>query len=145
MKFSDCQKRCAREKINSEDIPRVFDTLEKIATENGTGHYVGDSITIADLYLYAAVTFLTTFPSLPEFKNSFCKYENQKKIICSVKSHPKVREYYANRVKLYYFDILGLGEVPRLILTLGDIPFTDVRLTAEQFKEKKEAGHFRFG
>ena len=40
-------------------------------------------------------------------------------------------------IKFYYFDSQGGGETTRLILTLGGIAFEDVRMTREQFAEKK--------
>jgi glutathione S-transferase len=47
------------------------------------------------------------------------------------------------RVRVTYFDIYGLGEPIRLALALADMPFTDERLTREQFAEVKP--QLRFG
>jgi len=47
------------------------------------------------------------------------------------------------RVRLTYFDIPGLGEPIRLTLALAGVPFTDERLTREQFQAAKPT--LRFG
>jgi len=44
-------------------------------------------------------------------------------------------------VKLTYFDIRGLAELPRLLLTVAGVPFTDDRIKFE----KKEDGSFERG
>lgn len=41
--------------------------------------------------------------------------------------------------KLIYLDGMGLAEVTRLLFALGDVPYEDVRLTNEQWLEKKSS------
>lgn len=48
-------------------------------------------------------------------------------------------------VKLYYFDIPGKAEAIRLALSYCEIPFEDIRLTREEFNEKKLSGELAFG
>ena len=47
--------------------------------------------------------------------------------------------------QLIYFDIPGLAEASRQTLRAGNIEFEDVRLSREDFQQKKEAGEFPFG
>jgi len=47
--------------------------------------------------------------------------------------------------KLYYFDIPGKGEAIRLALTYANIPFEDVRMTADTFTALKENGTLLYG
>ena len=47
--------------------------------------------------------------------------------------------------QLLYFDIYGKAEPIRMLLNHAKIAFEDVRLTPEQFREKKEAGEFPSG
>ena len=49
------------------------------------------------------------------------------------------------KLKLFYFNIPGKGEPIRLALTYAGIPFEDVRLDGEKFRELKESGRLAFG
>lgn len=44
----------------------------------------------------------------------------------------------APKLKVVYFDIEGRAEPLRVTLSVGGIPFEDVRLTNEQFLDNKE-------
>ena len=48
-------------------------------------------------------------------------------------------------VKVYYFGIYGKGEPIRMLLTKAGVPFEDVRLTMDSFKELKETGVLAHG
>ena len=48
-------------------------------------------------------------------------------------------------MKLYYFDLYGIAEPIRMALTKAGVPFEDIRLNGESFKELKEAGKCTFG
>ncbi len=48
-------------------------------------------------------------------------------------------------IKLFYFDNGGRAEAIRLALSYGGVQFEDIRLTREEFAEKKAAGFFKFG
>eukprot|EP00937_MAST-01D_sp_MAST-1D-sp2_P004257 g4257.t1 len=48
-------------------------------------------------------------------------------------------------VQIYYFDFSGKAEALRLLCAHGELPFEDVRLTREQFVEKKASGELPFG
>ena len=50
-----------------------------------------------------------------------------------------------SNIKLYYFNMPGRAESIRQALTIGGIPFEDVRLAGPEFGEKKAAGFFKFG
>ncbi len=47
--------------------------------------------------------------------------------------------------QLLYFDVYGKAEPIRMLLNHAKITFEDVRLTQDQFKEKKAAGEFPSG
>ena len=47
--------------------------------------------------------------------------------------------------QLLYFDVYGKAEPIRMLLNHAKIAFEDVRLTQDQFKEKKAAGEFPSG
>eukprot|EP00287_Rhodomonas_sp_CCMP768_P013228 CAMPEP_0196747946 /NCGR_PEP_ID=MMETSP1091-20130531/71737_1 /TAXON_ID=302021 /ORGANISM="Rhodomonas sp., Strain CCMP768" /LENGTH=211 /DNA_ID=CAMNT_0042095181 /DNA_START=22 /DNA_END=657 /DNA_ORIENTATION=+ len=49
------------------------------------------------------------------------------------------------KLKLTYFDIRGRAEPVRLALTLGDIPFEDVRMSKQEFDAAKQTGKLPFG
>lgn len=49
------------------------------------------------------------------------------------------------KLKLYYFDIPGLGEIIRLACHYGQLPWEEVRLSVEQFNELKANGKLLFG
>jgi hypothetical protein len=45
--------------------------------------------------------------------------------------------------KLYYFDVRGNGDVPRMIFAHADVAYEDVRVTIQQWPELKKGSHFR--
>jgi len=47
--------------------------------------------------------------------------------------------------RLVYFDGAGRAEATRLAFHIGGIEFEDVRLTGQQFGERKQSGEFLFG
>jgi len=47
--------------------------------------------------------------------------------------------------KLHYFDAAGLAEPIRLAFHANKVPFEDIRLTGESWKELKESGKTTFG
>ena len=51
----------------------------------------------------------------------------------------------ATPAKLYYFNIAGKAEAIRCALYHAKIPFTDVRLTREDFYAKKSSGELPYG
>ncbi len=48
-------------------------------------------------------------------------------------------------IQLIYFNFGGRAEAIRLILTAGNVPFEDVRLSEQEFGQRKAAGEFKFG
>lgn len=48
-------------------------------------------------------------------------------------------------IKLTYFNIQGVAEVPRLVLKLGNIPFEDIRVNREEMMALKSEGKLPSG
>jgi len=48
-------------------------------------------------------------------------------------------------IKLFFFNFKGRAEAIRLMLTIANVPFEDIRLSQEKFKEMKDSGCFKFG
>eukprot|EP01031_Cornospumella_fuschlensis_P031392 gene31392-37945_t len=49
------------------------------------------------------------------------------------------------KLKLYYFNIAGVGEIIRLACAYGNLPFEDVRLSGDQFRQMRDEGKLTFG
>ena len=49
------------------------------------------------------------------------------------------------KLELLYFDVAGKGEAIRLACSYARLPFRDIRLTQEAFREKKESGELPLG
>ena len=50
----------------------------------------------------------------------------------------------SNKVKLYYFNLNGLGALPRLLLNYGNVNFEDQRISFEEWPKVKETLDFKF-
>eukprot|EP00123_Amoebidium_parasiticum_P012930 comp21667_c0_seq1/m.30480 comp21667_c0_seq1/g.30480 ORF comp21667_c0_seq1/g.30480 comp21667_c0_seq1/m.30480 type:complete len:209 (-) comp21667_c0_seq1:640-1266(-) len=73
--------------------PRCLRALENLLEKNGTGYFVGDSLTIADLQLYAFQDWITSglLDYIPT--DVFTAYPLLSALVQQVQSHPKVAEW----------------------------------------------------
>nr|KAG5712475.1 hypothetical protein BaRGS_011449 [Batillaria attramentaria] len=80
-------------KLVEEDLPKFFGFFQKLVQENGTGVFVGNELTLADLYVYDVMYSLgkirnydagAAFPELQTLKDK-------------VESNPALKQYLANR------------------------------------------------
>ena len=48
-------------------------------------------------------------------------------------------------MKVYYFDVFAKAEPIRMMLSMANVPYEDVRVNGEKFKEMKESGVLEYG
>eukprot|EP00179_Madagascaria_erythrocladioides_P006349 CAMPEP_0198308056 /NCGR_PEP_ID=MMETSP1450-20131203/840_1 /TAXON_ID=753684 ORGANISM="Madagascaria erythrocladiodes, Strain CCMP3234" /NCGR_SAMPLE_ID=MMETSP1450 /ASSEMBLY_ACC=CAM_ASM_001115 /LENGTH=203 /DNA_ID=CAMNT_0044010689 /DNA_START=127 /DNA_END=738 /DNA_ORIENTATION=- len=87
------EKMAARKKIAEETWPPMFKKLDDMLAKNGTGYFVGESITMADLIMYNQVWgtkagFMDGIPTsiMDDFSNIQKLYKN-------IGANPKIVEY----------------------------------------------------
>lgn len=146
LREQDVNKRLEqRREYVKNDIPLWWGFAEKLLAQNGTGYFVGNSITVADLAWYNGLKWHIsgTLDGVPT--NIIDGFPNLKKLHSLVDNHPKVRTWNAKAIRLHYFGFGfgGRGEHIRLALTLGNVPFEDIRLTFEEHAAKK--AEWKFG
>eukprot|EP01118_Nematostelium_gracile_P013827 TRINITY_DN526_c0_g1_i1.p1 TRINITY_DN526_c0_g1~~TRINITY_DN526_c0_g1_i1.p1 ORF type:complete len:193 (+),score=60.50 TRINITY_DN526_c0_g1_i1:49-627(+) len=82
----------AKAKFNETGYPKIMNGLEKLLTQNGTGFFVGNKITLAD------ISFFDVFWTLTQ-KNSTLldAYPHAKKNYETVASDPKIKDWVEKR------------------------------------------------
>lgn len=89
----DEQKKAeAKKKLEEEQLPKSFENLDKYL-EKGSGYFVGDKISWADLSMFRLLEAL----SLGGFSPDPAKYPKIVALEEKVKSHPKIADYLARR------------------------------------------------
>lgn len=79
--------------VKSETGPRFLGYFEKLLKENGTGYFVGDSITLADLVLFDICTgFLKV-----TVEDSIADFPLVKKLVETVGEQENIKKYVAAR------------------------------------------------
>ncbi|XP_067685410.1 uncharacterized protein [Haliotis asinina] len=145
------QKEELKKKTYGETLPKYLQALEKILTNNGTGFFVGNSITVADVAVFDAAEKID--------ESLLSKYPKVKANISKVASNDRIKAYIAKRkntpflipcsendscvnrtmptYKLRYFNAKGLGEVSRLLFAIAGQEYEDVRYTPETWPTEK--------
>ncbi|XP_012939045.1 glutathione S-transferase alpha-5 [Aplysia californica] len=99
--------------LKSKIMPKYMPIFEKVASENGTGYLVGDSLTIADLSVLEGLLTLTEyfgkeifdgFPALEKFFNTVTSLEKISAYLNSPRRKKKNDEHCIAKVK----EILAL-------------------------------------
>eukprot|EP01100_Stratorugosa_tubuloviscum_P010004 TRINITY_DN423_c0_g1_i1.p1 TRINITY_DN423_c0_g1~~TRINITY_DN423_c0_g1_i1.p1 ORF type:complete len:219 (-),score=92.89 TRINITY_DN423_c0_g1_i1:116-772(-) len=99
------KKKLMREKLVEENILPIFKILNNLLKENGSnGSFIGDQITIAELWVYTFVQFhikdgLMQFIDPNLFNTN--EFEEINKLVNKIHNHPKVNEYYNKNVVLF--------------------------------------------
>eukprot|EP01006_Ploeotia_vitrea_P001768 TRINITY_DN105597_c0_g1_i1.p1 TRINITY_DN105597_c0_g1~~TRINITY_DN105597_c0_g1_i1.p1 ORF type:complete len:229 (-),score=52.91 TRINITY_DN105597_c0_g1_i1:80-697(-) len=93
------EKKKARREFATTTFQRFLGPLNKVAEANGSGWYVGDNITIADLSIYSFCAFLRTGMFDHVSMEDLAPFPALLKIDENVAKHPKVVAYYEARKK----------------------------------------------
>lgn len=86
------EKKKAVEKNRAELSPKYLSYFEKILKANGTGYFVGDGITLADIAVFDVVTGM--LEASVDVNDNFPLI---KKNLSTVKAHKKLGSYIASR------------------------------------------------
>ncbi|XP_050413749.1 S-crystallin SL11 [Patella vulgata] len=79
-------------KLKDTDLPSFLANLEKILTANGSGYYVGNQLTLADLSVYDILE--NSYRDYPSVYSSYPKVLANRKKIAAL---PRIAEYLSKR------------------------------------------------
>jgi glutathione S-transferase len=88
----EATKKEAVAKVIAEDSPRFHGYFEKLLKENGTGYFVGNRLTLADIVVFDLATGM--IDSTFDINDSFPLL---KKNVETVRAHSKIGPYVASR------------------------------------------------
>jgi glutathione S-transferase len=85
-----------RSELASNVFPSMLQDLDRVIQQHGGKYAVGDSISIADLFLYQANTSYSSgaYDGIPP--TLFQPYVHIQKVVAAVKTHPKVAAWEAS-------------------------------------------------
>jgi glutathione S-transferase len=84
--------KAAVARIKAEDSPRFLGFFEKLLKENGTGYFVGNRLTLADIVVFDVATgFLEVVVDIND------SFPLLKKLVGTVRAHSKIGPYMASR------------------------------------------------
>ncbi|XP_059143165.1 uncharacterized protein LOC131930614 [Physella acuta] len=135
-------------KVKEVESPLYLGFLEKLLKENGTGYFVGSSLSYADISTYDNIyAFSVRGPLLSRPGDD---YPLLKELFNNVENNERIKAYLANRkqtdiypqqqntnMKLIYFDARGRAEISRLLLAAAGKEYEDVRLPRDQWTAEK--------
>jgi glutathione S-transferase len=79
-------------KVKAEDSPKFLGFFEKLLKENGTGYFVGNRLTLADIIVFDVATGM--LEDIVDINDSFPLL---KKNVETVRAHSKIGPYVASR------------------------------------------------
>nr|KAG5698903.1 hypothetical protein BaRGS_006797 [Batillaria attramentaria] len=79
------------EKLKNEDVPKYLTIFERMLKENGTGLFVGDQLTMADMAVYDVIN--NTIKGLYKFTDVDKDYPLVRGVFAKVEAHPNIRRY----------------------------------------------------
>nr|KAG5712476.1 hypothetical protein BaRGS_011450 [Batillaria attramentaria] len=80
-------------KLLEEDLPKFFGFFQKLLQENGTGVFIGNELTLADLYVYDVMYALGKVRNY----DAGAKYRELQTLKDKVESNPALKQYLASR------------------------------------------------
>ncbi|CAL1528871.1 unnamed protein product [Lymnaea stagnalis] len=87
----ETQKAQLIKELKEKEFPRYLEYFENLLKNNGTGYFVGDSLTLADLIVYdVAFAFI-------QRGFGISGYPLVEALYSSVESHPRIKPYVAQR------------------------------------------------
>ncbi|KAF7991206.1 hypothetical protein HCN44_002768 [Aphidius gifuensis] len=126
-----------------ETVPFYLERLDAQVKKNN-GYFVGGKLTWADFVFVGIIDYLNAMAGY----NIIDKYDNLKSLNEKVLALPKIKEWVAKRpdienfkkmpsYKLTYFNITGLGEPIRYLLSYGGVDFEDKRVSFDEWPALK--------
>jgi glutathione S-transferase len=88
----EAQIKEAVAKVKAEDVPKYLGHLERLLKQNGTGYFVGNRLTLADIVVLDVATGFSE--NIVDINDSFPLL---KKNVETVKAHNKIGPYLASR------------------------------------------------
>jgi len=140
-----------RKNLVETSFPFWFERLDAKLAKNGGTFFVGNSLTIADIYMYSILKWVSSgildgVPTTILDSRSFLRA-----FLSRLDASPKIKEWneaHADpKPKLTYFVIKGRAEPIRLAFTVGGVDFEDIRITPDQWpslKNKAPSGQLPF-
>ncbi|XP_059162732.1 glutathione S-transferase 1-like [Physella acuta] len=89
----EAKKSQLEKELNDVEVPKYLDFFEKLLKESGTGFVVGNTLTLADFYVYQVVTMV------PGRVGDTTKHPLLNGLVQKIESNANVKTYLANRKK----------------------------------------------
>lgn len=87
-------------KLTEESIPEILQFLDKRVEASAGSYACGDALTVADIAIYAMVSFLSHPSGTAESPSAFMDpFDSLKRVYNQVISHPKVAEWYETHTR----------------------------------------------
>ncbi|ELU01181.1 hypothetical protein CAPTEDRAFT_165166 [Capitella teleta] len=94
----DVQKKLLTKYV--KDVPKLLDNFEKLLTENGSnGHFVGDKLTWADIYVYAMLNLIYTGTNMLGEGITFDLHPQIQAFVAKVEAVPSIAAWLEKRPK----------------------------------------------
>jgi len=142
----DLVKRAAlRGELAQGPLKTWVQRIDAQIAKNPAGYVTGQTLTIADVRLFALCT--RRVDGIPA--DYFHQFSHVYALVQKIAHHPLIEDYYARhaspKIKLTYFKGRGRAQATRYALTAAGIPFIDERLDYAEFGAAKAAGRFKNG